>query len=66
MFGLNKSVKRRCRDCLYIKTKTAYGVPVCYEIGQMDGKPVATEVSLNDARAEQCHKFTFEQQVTKR
>ena len=57
MFGINQPTKRRCRICANIKTQTAYGVPVCYEIRTLDGKPAATEVSLNDDRAERCHKF---------
>ena len=52
-----KQAKRRCRDCANCRRNTEYGVPVCYEIGQLNGKPAATEVSLNDARAENCHKF---------
>lgn len=62
MYGLSPAEKKRCRRCAHIKTKTAYGVPVCYEIRQIDGKPAATEVSLNDARAERCHKFTIDNQ----
>ena len=57
MYGLSPAEKKRCGRCANIKTQTAYGVPVCYEIGTLEGKPVATEVSLNDARAENCHKF---------
>ena len=52
-----KQAKRRCRDCANCRKNTVYGVPVCYEIGELNGKPAATEVSLNDARAETCHKF---------
>lgn len=59
-FG-TKRKQRRCGTCENCKTGTAYGVPVCYEVGKIGGERAATEVSLSDTRmAGACAKYREE------
>jgi hypothetical protein len=53
--GKHGSVPPRCSECLGMNT-AAYGPtrPVCYEIEQRDGKPVAVAVKPNK---QACFKF---------
>ena len=57
MFGIGKQPAKTCGDCLNIKTGTAYGKPVCYELQKINGQPAATVVSLTDRRAKDCGSF---------
>lgn len=61
MFGMMPSRKGkhgtlppRCSECLNMKTGTGYGKPVCYEIEQRNGTPVAVVVKPNK---QACGKF---------
>jgi len=54
MFGMMKQPRHQCRECLSFNTGTGYGKPVCYEIDQRDGRPVAVAVKPNKTA---CHNF---------
>ena len=57
MFGMKDQPKRQCGICLNYRTDTTFPTPVCYEIQQHDGKPVAVTVRLHDKRAAYCRSF---------